>query len=56
MEARSIAFHREVRQAFLDFASAEPERYCVIDAEQPLVAVLAAATAAFEQQLVEAAS
>jgi dTMP kinase len=56
MEARSLAFHREVRQAFLDFAAAEPERYCVIDAEQPLASVLAAATAAFEQQLVEAAS
>jgi dTMP kinase len=32
LEAESLAFHRRVRQAFLDLAEAEPGRYLVIDA------------------------
>jgi dTMP kinase len=56
MEARGMVFHRQVRQAFLDFAAAEPERYAVIDAGQPLDGVVAAATGAFERQLAGLAS
>lgn len=48
MEARSLAFHTAVRQAFLDFAAADPQRYTVIDASQPVDGVLAAALAAAE--------
>lgn len=55
MEARSLAFHRDVRQAFLSFAAAEPDRYRVIDAAQPIDSVLAVATAALEQRLAEVA-
>jgi dTMP kinase len=32
MEAKGVEFHRKVRQAFLDQARAEPERFLVIDA------------------------
>ena len=31
-ENEKLDFHRQVRQAFLDTAEAEPERFCVIDA------------------------
>jgi dTMP kinase len=36
LEAESLAFHRRVRQAFLDLAAADPDRYLVIDASQPV--------------------
>lgn len=32
LEAESLAFHRRVRQAFLDLAAEEPDRYLVVDA------------------------
>jgi dTMP kinase len=32
LEAESLAFHRRVRQAFLDLADAEPGRYLIVDA------------------------
>ncbi len=51
MEARSLAFHRAVRQAFLDFAAAQPDRYLVIDAGRPLAEVVGDAAAAVEQRL-----
>ena len=35
IEAESLAFHRRVRQGFLDLAAAAPERYLVVPAEQP---------------------
>jgi dTMP kinase len=54
MEARSLGFHQAVREAFLSFAAAEPERYRVIDAAQPIDAVVEAATRAMMQRLAEA--
>ena len=36
LEAESLAFHRRVRQKFLDLAEAEPERYLVVDATDPV--------------------
>lgn len=35
LEAESQEFHEQVRAAFLQFATAEPDRYTVIDATQP---------------------
>jgi dTMP kinase len=32
MEAKGAAFHRKVRQGYLDQAAAEPDRYLVLDA------------------------
>ena len=32
LESESVAFHERVRYAFLDLASAEPDRYLVLDA------------------------
>ena len=40
IESESNAFFKRVRAAYLQLASAEPERYVVIDATQPLVQVL----------------
>jgi dTMP kinase len=36
LEAESLAFHRRVRQKFLDLAEADPERYLVVDATDPV--------------------
>jgi dTMP kinase len=36
LEAESLAFHQRVRQAFLDLAAADPDRYLVVDATQPI--------------------
>jgi dTMP kinase len=36
LEAESLAFHQRVRQAFLDLAAAEPERYLVVNASDPI--------------------
>lgn len=33
LEAEPLAFHRAVRQAFLDFAATQPERYLVVAAD-----------------------
>lgn len=35
MESQPIDFHERVRASFLELASQEPERYLVVDAEQP---------------------
>jgi dTMP kinase len=43
------AYHERVRQAFLDFAAAEPERFAIVDATLPPDEVLAAATSALER-------
>jgi len=40
MEARTLEFHRAVRDAFLDFATSEPNRYLVVDAAAPHAQVL----------------
>jgi len=41
LEAESLDFHERVRLAFLDLAAAEPPRYAVIDAAQPVEAIAA---------------
>jgi dTMP kinase len=43
---QDLDYHRRVRQAFLDFAAAEPGRYVIVDATAGADAVLSAATAA----------
>ncbi|MEL6288283.1 MAG: dTMP kinase [Pseudomonadota bacterium] len=35
-EARTLAYHRRLRQGFLDEAAAAPERFAVFDAAQPV--------------------
>jgi dTMP kinase len=35
LEGESLAFHRAVRQAFLDLAAADPGRYLVLDGTRP---------------------
>ncbi|HEY8534141.1 MAG TPA: dTMP kinase [Micromonospora sp.] len=36
LESESLAFHERVRYAFLDLAAADPNRYLVLDANQPV--------------------
>jgi dTMP kinase len=43
------AYHERVRQAFLDFAAAEPGRYEIVDAARPPDDVLAGAVAALDR-------
>lgn len=50
-EAEAMAFQERVRAAYLQRAAAAPERYVVIDASAPLVAVQAAVVAALVQRL-----
>ena len=42
IEAESLAFHRRVRDGFLQLAEKDPERYLVVPADQPAELVLAA--------------
>ena len=51
MESQSLAFHRAVRAAFLEFAAQEPDRYLVIDAALPALEVGAQAVAAVMARL-----
>ncbi|MEV1287769.1 dTMP kinase [Micromonospora sp. NPDC049679] len=39
LESESVAFHERVRYAFLDLAAADPKRYLVLDAAQPVGAI-----------------
>ncbi|GAA2630865.1 dTMP kinase [Dactylosporangium fulvum] len=41
LESESLAFHERVRYAFLDLASADPSRYLVLDATNPVDALAA---------------
>lgn len=51
MEAEGMTFHRTVRRAFLRFAEADPQRYLVVDAEQPAPQVAATIAAHVEQRM-----
>lgn len=42
MESENIAFHQRVRDGYLERAGQAPERYCVVNADQPLEQVQAA--------------
>jgi dTMP kinase len=46
IEAQELAFHRRVRQAFLDLAAADPERHIVVDGSAPVPEVAAQVHAA----------
>ena len=50
-EREQADFFVRVRQGYLDLASAEPERFVVLDASQPLDAVTAALISAVEARL-----
>jgi dTMP kinase len=50
-ESETLAFHRRLRQAYLDIAAAEPERCVVLDASQPPEALAAAAWEALSSRL-----
>jgi dTMP kinase len=39
MEAKEVAFHRRVREGYHTLIAAEPERWLVLDAEQPVDAI-----------------
>jgi len=46
IEALDLAFHRQVREAFLDLAAADPGRFAVVDAAAPVPEVAARVQAA----------
>lgn len=50
-ESETLAFHRRLRQAYLDIAAAEPERCVVLDASQPPEALAEAAWQALSSRL-----
>lgn len=50
MEAEGLAFHRQVRQAFLDFARRDPGRYRVVDARASAQEVAAVVATAVERR------
>ncbi|MFP5219864.1 MAG: dTMP kinase [Actinomycetes bacterium] len=51
IEAESLAFHRRVREGFLDLAAAAPERYLVVDAALPAEQVAALVRTRLEPEL-----
>lgn len=51
LESLGRGFHERVRQSFLAQATADPERWVVIDGTQPLEAVTAAVDAALTERL-----
>jgi dTMP kinase len=53
-EREGAAFHKTLRQAFLDIARAEPERCAVIDADKPPQEVAAAIWACLRERLASA--
>jgi dTMP kinase len=54
LEGETIGFHERVRYAFLDFASADPRRYLVIDASRPAPQIAAAVRERVETLLPDA--
>jgi dTMP kinase len=51
IERAGPEFHERVRQGFLAQAAREPERWCVVDAAQPVEAVFSAVAAAVSSRL-----
>ena len=51
-EAKDMKFHKQIRQAFLDIAKAEPDRCAVVDALQPPARVLSEALELIDQRLI----
>lgn len=39
IESESMAFHRRVRNGYLDLAGKKPERFCIVNADRPVVKV-----------------
>ncbi|WP_337868512.1 dTMP kinase [Meiothermus sp.] len=54
LEREPLEFHRRVRQGYLELAQAEPERFVVLDATQPLEALQAQLRGYLESLLLEA--
>lgn len=50
-ESKTLAYHRTLRNAFLDFAAQEPERIFVIDADRDVEAVSANILAVLDERL-----
>ncbi len=50
-ESKTLAYHRTLRNAFLDFAAQEPDRIFVIDADQDVEAVSADILAVLDERL-----
>ncbi len=55
IEAEPLDFHQRARQAFLDFAAADPDHYLVLDARVPVDEIAAAVRARVEPLLARAA-
>lgn len=54
LEREPLEFHRRVRQGYLELAQAEPERFVLLDATQPLEALQAQLRGYLESLLLEA--
>jgi dTMP kinase len=54
IEAEGPEFHQRARQAFLDFAAADPDHYLVLDARSPVDEIAAAVRARVEPLLTRA--
>jgi dTMP kinase len=54
IEAEGPEFHQRARQAFLDFAAADPDHYVVLDARSPVDEIAAAVRARVEPLLARA--
>ena len=50
-EGEALAFHRTLRQAYLDIAAAEPQRCVVLDGALPPAALAQAAWTAIRERL-----
>ena len=50
-ESKTLAYHRTLRNAFLDFAAKEPERIFVIDADRDVEAVSADILAVLDERI-----
>ncbi|MFQ6058775.1 MAG: dTMP kinase [Anaerolineae bacterium] len=51
LDQKELAFHRRVRQGYLEMAAAEPERWLVLDATRPVAEIQEAIRASVERLL-----